>query len=101
MQYIYTTTILEDHDSKLICQPVQPVVVVLSLDGTQPSTLIEAEVHLQPVECEGQQSLHGEWREGAAPLTVVQLYAVVDGHCRVLVAHIHTTAYVGWMVELL
>ena len=99
MQYTYTTTILEDHDSN--CQPVQPVVVVLSLDGTQPSTLIEAEVHLQSVECEGQQSLHGEWRERASLLTVVQLYAVVDGHCWVLVAHIHTTAYVGWMVELL
>ena len=54
--------------------------VVLSLDGTQPCFLIEAEVyiHLQSVEYEGQQSLHGE---GGRELPRSLFVVVLTGTC--------------------
>ena len=51
--------------------PVQPVVVVLSLDSSHPSVFIETQVPLQPVECEGQQCLYCERWEGSAPYSSV------------------------------
>ena len=65
--------------------------------------LIEAEIPLQLVQSQSQQSLHREWWEeergggGLAarlPPVIVDLDTVVDGHGRVLVAHIHPTPWV-------
>ena len=46
--------------------PVQPVAVVLSLDSSHPSVLVETQIPLQSVECEGQQCLYCERWEGRA-----------------------------------